>query len=90
MIDRDPFSSQSRLLFRFTDAYVEDERRLARIISETGAQARPALSLALADPGDLRGIPVIARGVGGTSPGSDPLGAAIAAERRQEIRARRA
>lgn len=26
-----------------------------------------------ADPADLRGIPCIARGVGGTSPGTDPL-----------------
>lgn len=29
------------------------------------------------DPADLRGIPVIARGVGGTSPETDPLAEAI-------------
>lgn len=34
-----------------------------------------------ADPADLRGIPCIARGVGGTSPGTNPLTALIAAER---------
>ena len=30
-----------------------------------------------ADPSDLRGIPCIARGVGGTSPGTNPLHATI-------------
>lgn len=32
-----------------------------------------------ADPTDLRGIPCIARGVGGTSPGTNPLTATIRA-----------
>lgn len=66
----------SRPLPRFVDMSVEDERKLARILLETGAATRPSLSLAEADPQDLRGIPCIARGVGGTSPGTDPFNAA--------------
>lgn len=34
------------------------------------------------DARKLRGVPVIARGVGGTQPGTDPLAAIIAKERR--------
>lgn len=82
--DHDPFSRQDRLRFRFTDAAVEDERRLGQILLETGAESRPRQSAAQAEPGDLRGIPVIAMGVGGTSPGSDPFLATWASMARQE------
>ena len=34
------------------------------------------------DPANLRGIPCIARGVGGTSPGTNPLNAVLNQERR--------
>lgn len=35
------------------------------------------------EPGDLRGIPCLAKGVGGVSPGTSPEGALMAAERRR-------
>lgn len=55
----------SQPLARFTDWRVEDERKLALILRETGMSVRPPLSLELASAEDLRGIPVIGRGVGG-------------------------
>ena len=62
------------LLPRFTDHRIEDERKIARIILETGEA--PAATVARATlPGDtrrLRGIPSVARGVAGVSPGTDP------------------
>lgn len=70
-------SEHHRLLPRFTDHAVEHdplEIRLAQIEAER-AHAIAAIESGQhqdADPADLRGIPVIARGVGGTSPGSDP------------------
>lgn len=68
----------SRPLPRFVDTSVADERALARILRETGLPARaPSFTLAEASPQDLRGIPVIGRGVGGTSPGTDPLNEAL-------------
>jgi len=42
-----------------------------------------ARALADADPADLRGIPVIARGVAGTSPGTNPLLAALRSDERR-------
>lgn len=40
--------------------------------AEAAQQALAAGRTLDADPQDLRGIPCIARGVGGTSPGTDP------------------
>lgn len=68
----------SRPLPRFTEqAILHDplEQHIAAM------QAREAAAVAAvnagrcldANPQDLRGIPVIGRGVGGTSPGSDPF-----------------
>ena len=54
---------------------IEDERKLSRIILEsTSAEVQTVTRATL--PGDnrrLRGIPCIARGVSGVSPGTDPL-----------------
>lgn len=63
----------SRLLPRFIDTHVADEQKLARILIDVGASTRPEISLATAEAQDLRGIPVIAMGVSGTSPHTDPL-----------------
>ena len=53
---------------------IEDERKLSRIILEsTSAEVQTVTRATL--PGDnrrLRGIPCIARGVSGVSPGTDP------------------
>lgn len=44
---------------------------------EHAAQAAIAAGAPPTDPADLRGIPCIARGVGGTSPGTNPLTSTI-------------
>lgn len=67
----------SRPLPRYTDTRLEDERKLARILLESGGSvpspaARRGGDLAV-EAQRLRGIPCIARGVGGTQPGSDPF-----------------
>lgn len=51
------------------------EHERARTAINNGRNLNP-------DPADLRGIPCIARGVGGTSPGTNPLAAFLQAERR--------
>lgn len=67
----------SRILSRF-DAHrehLDDERKLARILLETGEHAPITTVTRATLPGDirrLRGIPV-AGGACGTSPGTDPL-----------------
>jgi hypothetical protein len=69
----------SQPLPRYTDTHAADQRKLARILLETGDPA-PTTTVARATlPGDtrrLRGIPV-AGGACGTSPGTDPLNAAL-------------
>lgn len=67
----------SLILPRFYAAMqrIEDERRLGRILLEsTTAEVPPTVARATL-PGDtrrLRGIPCIARGVRGASPGTNP------------------
>ena len=51
---------------------IEQAQRVAKV---TGASSGEVLKVAAglkAEPGDLRGIPVLAKGVGGTSPGTRP------------------
>lgn len=73
----------SKLLPRYTDQPIETDPLEALIAKrEAEEQAtREAMdtgdSTAQADPQDLRGIPCIARGVGGTSPGTNPLSEAV-------------
>ena len=64
----------SRPLPRYTNTHLEDERKLARILLETGEPAPITTVTKATLPGDtrrLRGIPV-AGGACGTSPGTDP------------------
>jgi hypothetical protein len=67
----------SHLLRRF-HAYserMEDERRIGRILLEAQAGEVPRTVSRATLPGDnrrLRGIPVVARGVAGVSPGTNP------------------
>ena len=71
--------SSHRILPRFTDQEIEHDP-LEIALAQMEAERHKAISelengrTPDADPADLRGIPVIARGVGGTSPGSDPYG----------------
>jgi hypothetical protein len=66
----------SHLLRRFhaQSERIEDERKIGRIVLD--ARDEEAKTVARATlPGDnrrLRGIPVVARGVAGVSPGTDP------------------
>ncbi len=80
------------LLPRFLQAQqaIEDERRLARIILETGALPEVDDSKASsrltrgADGHDWRrrrGLPMVGKGISGAMPGTNPLGALIAKER---------
>jgi hypothetical protein len=70
----------SQPLTRYTDYRADDQRKIARIILETGDPAPTTTVTHATLPGDtrrLRGIPV-AGGACGTSPGTDPLQALIA------------
>ena len=66
----------------------EDERKLARILEHDfpdGNGAMPRRSSADGHRGDRRrGLPIVARGVGGTSPGTDPVAALLHKEARGE------
>lgn len=71
--------------------HTEWERKLAAILLETGEPAPPAtLTRNLigyrSSEGDLqrlRAIPCIAKGVGGTVPGTNPVSALLAQERKR-------
>src|SRR3954452_10637507 len=75
--------SMSRKLPRFDAHYekVEDQRKLAKILLETGGPAPPPTRVAGARSGGderaLRGLPAIGRGVSGTMPGTDPVQAVL-------------
>jgi hypothetical protein len=79
------------ILPRFTDQRVADERKLEKILLETGPLDGPvtaaAGSTAGGDEQRRRGVPIIGRGIGGTSPGTDPAGETI--RREQRLRRRR-
>lgn len=59
---------------RFTER-LEDERKIARVLMESEGAEIPSTVARATLPGDnrrLRGIPCVARGVAGVSPGTDP------------------
>lgn len=68
----------SQVLRRFSAAMerIEDQRKIGRILLESEALDAPATVARATLPGDnrrLRGIPCVARGVTGVSPGTDPV-----------------
>lgn len=76
----------SRILPRFNriQEHINDQRHIARLILDAGPTDTPPTTTRATLPGDrrrLRGIPV-AGGATGTSPGTDPLAALLAKERR--------
>jgi hypothetical protein len=78
------------LLPRFTAALerIEDAKRIGEIIIEGGeVEAEAGKLLRSSADGHrndrMRGCPVIAKGVRGTAPGTGPLSALLAKERRQ-------
>lgn len=90
--NRDPFKRgyRGQLLGRFhrRQLAARDAQVRSQALLESGSAApeehRRKVTLELADPQDLRGIPVVGRGIGGTSPGSNPLGRLISRESRAE------
>ncbi len=75
----------SRLLPRYTTITSTDALKVDKIIgNSTAPEITVTTKTKATAPGDsrrLRGIPVVG-GVSGTSPGTDPLAACIAKERR--------
>lgn len=70
----------SHILPRFTAALqrIEDERKIGRILLESQVSETPQTVARATLPGDnrrLRGIPCVARGVAGVSPGTHPTDA---------------
>lgn len=63
----------SRPLPRYTNTSHADNLKLDKIIGDTAPNNTNATIISLSSAADLRGIPCIARAVGGTQPGSDPL-----------------
>ena len=75
----------SHLLPRFhaTTERMEDERKIGRVVLDSECAEVPKSVARATLPGDtrrLRGIPVVCRGVGGVSPGTNPLAALMASE----------
>ena len=63
-----------------------DAQKLTRILLEVG-EAIPDVDPSATAPGDgrrLRGLPAVAKGSSGAVPGTDPLRALIAKERRRD------
>jgi hypothetical protein len=53
-----------------------------RAVGEGVEPARPSSTVFKPEAGDLRGLPCLAPGVGGVQPGTDPVSALLAKERR--------
>lgn len=90
-MNRQPIGNRRRILPRYTDHTIGQDpleamlaQHQARLETERAKAAEGRTPDA--DPADLRGIPCIARGVGGTSPGTDPLAALIRNEQLRSIR----
>ena len=71
---------------------IEDERKLEAILLEAEAAPPDSNGKVYRRSADghnrdrRRGLPVVSKGVGGASPGTDPLGALLAKEARGELR----
>ena len=64
---------------------IEDEKKLAKILLETGEAAPPRAQVGATsggDPARLRGLPAIGRNVSGATVETDPVRALLAKERR--------
>lgn len=61
--------------YRHAELNAESERRITKAMRESRSSStvpHPNARFEFPDPADLRGIPCIAPGVGGTSPGTNP------------------
>jgi hypothetical protein len=69
----------------------DDLVKVARIVLEAADEEQPATVVGATLPADrarMRGLPALARGVSGTAPGTDPLGALLHKEARGRRRRR--
>jgi hypothetical protein len=73
-------SSVAQILPRFRPD--QNPKAVDKAIDEAGERPLPGEGRAGGDRWRLRGIPVVGRGVGGTSPGTDPYAALDRLERR--------
>ena len=74
------------LLPRFSDHRLADERKIAQAILEAGAAEAPTAARGATAGGDrrrARGVPILGRGIGGTAPGTNPLGELLRKESRR-------
>ena len=77
--------------FRASMERVEDDRRIAKILLE-GDEVEPVPGMPLRRSADGHnrdrrcGLPLITRGIGGTSPGTDPVAELLAKEARGKLR----
>jgi hypothetical protein len=76
----------SRILPRFyrEQQAAEDAARLAQVLLETGEPVPPKTTSSVTLAGDtrrLRGLPAVARGVAGVSPGTDPVAEVLRSDR---------
>ena len=71
---------------RIDQEHDERQRAIEKILRQNVEldSRRTTRATAAGDSAKLRGIPVQARGVGGTSPGTDPLAALLDKERQRE------
>lgn len=83
-VDQNPAAAYERLT-REHEARQAAIRKVLDLPVDEPNPRRRGMPTAGGDGRKLRGIPVIADGVGGTSPGSDPLGAVIRRDKRGEL-----
>lgn len=81
LTDSPPWASRILKAAKNARLDASNAAKLAEIAREVD-QPMPSVSqTAAGDPRKLRGLPCIAHGVGGTQPGTNPLGALLAKER---------
>lgn len=83
---------EARLLPRARSAseLVSRDREQVRALVDSMPAPGRVRPFPKAEPGDLRGIPALARGVGGVSPGTSPESAIARVDRQREQRRRAA
>ena len=83
-----PYDGRNLRFYRRAQEAAEHAQLLVQLALEEGCPqlVRPSSQASAADPTDLRGVPVVGRGIGGAMYGTNPEGETI---RRDEQRRRR-
>jgi hypothetical protein len=90
MLDRVPEQILPRFFRRMLE--IEDAEKIGRILRETGELPPEANGKVIHSSADghrtdrRRGLPIVARGVSGTAPGTDPVAELLRQEARDERR----